>query len=65
VGHDGTVLIWNNDNTGSGREGILINIKEYAKSNVNKLTVSLRAFWYNTRGTGDVTLKATAYKGDK
>ena len=61
--NDGAVLLWNNDNTGSGREGILVNIKEYAKSNVNKLTVSLRAFWYNTRGTGDVTLKATAYKG--
>lgn len=61
--NDGAILLWNNDNTGSGREGILINIKEYAKSNVNKLTVSLRAFWYNTRGTGDVTLKATAYKG--
>lgn len=61
--NDGSVLLWNNDNTGSGREGILINIKEYAKSNLKQLAVSLRAFWFSTRGTGDVTLKATAYKG--
>ena len=61
--NDGAVLLWNNDNTGSGREGILINIKEYAKSNLKQLAVSLRAFWFSTRGTGDVTLKATAYKG--
>lgn len=61
--NDGSVLLWNNDNTGSGREGILINIKEYAKSNLKELAVSLRAFWFSTRGTGDVTLKATAYKG--
>ena len=61
--NDGAILLWNNDNIGSGREGILINIKEYAKTNINELTVSLRAFWYNKRFTGDVTLKATAYKG--
>jgi hypothetical protein len=61
--NDSTVLHWNNDNTGTGREGILINIKEYAKSNLNELAVSLRAFWYSTRGTGAVTLKATAYRG--
>lgn len=61
--NDGSVLLWNNDNTESGREGILINIKEYAKTNLNELAVSLRAFWFSARGTGDVTLKATAYKG--
>lgn len=62
---DANYLSWNNDNTGSGVEAVLVNLKELKKDfpGQKEFKVLLRAFWYNTRVSGDLTVEVNTYKG--
>ena len=62
---DANYLLWNNDNTGSGVEAVLVNLKELKKDfpGQKEFKVLLRAFWYSTRASGDLTVEVNTYKG--
>lgn len=63
--NDLTYLFWNSDNTGSGVEGILVDITALKRDfPVHKLfEVDLGAFWYGEKASGNVTLEVETYRG--
>lgn len=56
---------WGGDNTGYGREMILINLKEFKKDypDAKNLKFECKAFWYGERNDGNMNMNAEAYKG--
>lgn len=62
---DASYLLWNDDNTGSGVEAVLVNLKELKKDfpGQKEFKVLLRAFWYSTKASGDLTVEVNTYKG--
>lgn len=65
-GHrDDDYLIWNGDNRTNGVESVLIDMKKLINDNPQEVIflVALRAFWYATKYTGNVTVEFDSYKG--
>lgn len=62
---DERYLIWNNDNTGQGVESILLDVKQLATDFPDEpiISVALRAFWYSTKRTGNLSIEFATYKG--
>lgn len=62
---DGAYLFWNGDNTGSGVESVLLNLKQLKQdfSNQNNFEISLRAYWYSQKNTGNFSIQFESYKG--
>lgn len=57
---------WGSDNTGTGVEAILIDIKKFIEDNPstpNPIQVRMNAVWFATRLTGDITVGVTTYTG--
>lgn len=63
--NDGEYLRWGGDNTGSGVEAILLNMIKVAQDHpgVETLKVSMNAFWYSSRSTGNFKVQFEMYKG--
>lgn len=63
--NDGTYLIWSGDNTADGVETLLFDVKALSAAypTQEKILVTLAAFWYNSVGTGDVTMEYSSFKG--
>ncbi len=62
---DLTYLTWGGDNTGSGVESVLLNIKDL-KLNYplqTQFETTLKAFWYSSKITGDFKVQFESYKG--
>jgi hypothetical protein len=54
------------DNTGTGSEAVLMNLKDFVTANPgvpNPVTVEMYAFWYGSRNTGNASFEIVAYKG--
>lgn len=64
---DERYLIWNNDNTGQGVESILLDVKQLATDFPDEpvISVALRAFWYSTKRTGNLSIEFATYKGGR
>lgn len=62
---DKDYLLWAGDNTGSGTEAVLISTNNLLRDfkDKNKISILLKAFWYNTVGNGNFILSFTSYKG--
>ena len=62
---DGDYLSWGGDNTGSGVEAVLIDIKKLKQDflSINEFLIQIRAFWYSSRNNGTVTIQFESYKG--
>ena len=63
---DLTYLEWAGDNTTqSGSESVLINLKDIKTDfpNSNKISIMLKAFWYNTLLDGNFVLSYKSFKG--
>ena len=63
--NDNSYLIWNEDNTGTGVESVLIDIGKIiidypAESIIN---IKMDAFWYNSLGDGKLYLEFVTFKG--
>lgn len=57
---------WSGDNTGTtGGETVLIDFKNIKTDfpSLQELTTRFRAFWYNSRNSGDISYEVTTYKG--
>lgn len=65
LANDADYLYWNDDNTGSGVEGILVNIVNLKRDfpAQEEFIISLGAFWYNTKSSGDLSIEVNTYKG--
>lgn len=63
--HLSKYIKWGGDNTGYGREMILLNLKEFKKDypDLKEFKFTCRAFWYALRGDGNMNMNAQAYKG--
>lgn len=64
---DERYLVWNNDNTGQGVESILLDVKKLATDFPNEpvISVALRAFWYSTKRSGNLSIEFATYKGGR
>lgn len=62
---DGAYLNWNGDNTGSGVECVLLNLNQLKLDfpNINNFEISLRAYWYSQKNTGNFSLQFESFKG--
>lgn len=62
---DNDYLIWNNDNTGLGVESILVNSRNIVRDFPGQelISIDMRAFWYNTKRTGDLRIEFVSFKG--
>jgi len=59
-------ITWGGDNTGSvATEAVLVDFKNVLATYPAQEVISVRtgAFWYGSRGTGDITMSLLAYKG--
>jgi len=58
-------LIWGDDNTGTGLESVLIDVKRFKEvyPSEGNILVDFRSFWYSTTGSSPVVLDITAYSG--
>nr|UWG88143.1 MAG: hypothetical protein [Bacteriophage sp.] len=64
-------LYWGGDNTASGAECVMVDIKSIQDFYTNssnltipeQLVIQLRGNWYSSRLSGIVTVECTAYKG--
>lgn len=58
-------LYWGSDNTGTGYESVLLNVKQFLIQNPNStsITMDMRGFWYGTQGFQNVSISATLWKG--
>ncbi|PUZ25027.1 hypothetical protein DCC81_11985 [Chitinophaga parva] len=59
-------LYWASDNTQSGVEAVLMNLKQFVQDNVgvaNEIHVRMNAVWYAQHLTGDVQVQLTTYLG--
>lgn len=57
---------WSGDNLGTtGGETVLIDFKNIKTDfpSLQELTTRFRAFWYNSRNSGDISYEVTTYKG--
>lgn len=63
--NDGEYLLWNQDNTGSGVESVLVDIQKMiaAYPEQTNLKLILRAWWYRSCHNGNVTIEFSSYKG--
>lgn len=64
-GESGQYLTWNGDNTGTGTEAVLLDCARLAVDFPDKTSCRfrLRANWYAARGTGNMQVSFTTYKG--
>jgi len=65
-GSSDTYITWGGDNTGTNAtEAILVDFTQVLEDYPTQEVISVRtgAFWYRSRGTGDVTMSLLAYKG--
>lgn len=62
---DLTYLQWNQDNTGSGVESVLIDIKSIKQDfpNQKDIAIKMAAFWYSAISSGNVKLQFSLFKG--
>lgn len=61
-------VFWNSDNTGSlGLEAVSVNytklLTDYTGITVNPIRFRLNAWWFGTKGTGDITVEFLTYTG--
>lgn len=58
-------LQWGADNTSVGYESVLVNFDRLAQDfpSATTFTIRLRAFWYNVRADGDITVEFATYLG--
>lgn len=58
-------LIWGGDNTGTGLESVLIDVKRFKElyPTSSSLVVDFRSFWYAATGSSPVVLDITSYSG--
>lgn len=67
IGSSTPYLNWGADNTGSsGIEAILIDLKKFVAdfpSTPNPVKVRMNAVWFTSKGTGDIIIELTTYKG--
>ena len=65
--YDTTGLDFSGDNQGEGVEAVLINFQDIinygGKPSRNNTEISLRAFWYATRGSGEFNIELATYLG--
>ncbi len=61
---DNNYLQWGGDNTGSGVEAVLIDVKALQQGfpDVQEFLIQIRALWFSSRGTGDVVIEFESYK---
>jgi len=59
------ILQWSGDNTGTGTEAILFNVKNFRELNptVTNLVLDCRAQWYSVVGTDPIRLRVSTYLG--
>ena len=59
------LLKWGGDNLGTGFEAVLVNLRgiRAAYPGMVDIQVGLAAFWYGSRGSQPVSIKATLWKG--
>ena len=65
-GSSDAYITWGGDNTGSNAtEAVLVDFKKVLEDYPTQEEISVRtgAFWYSSRGTGDITMSMLAYKG--
>ncbi len=61
---DGEYLHWNGDNTGSGVESVLLNLKALTNDYSDQVfQIALRSYWFRTKVTGDFKIQFESYKG--
>lgn len=65
LSNDENFLLWNQDNTGSGVESVLIDIQKMiaAYPDQENFQLILRAWWYRSCNNGNLTIEFTSYKG--
>ncbi len=63
--NENPVIIFGDDNTGVGKESVLINLKKIKElyPNEDKVIIDARAFWYGNIGVENVNLKVDLYRG--
>jgi hypothetical protein len=54
-------LYWGGDNTGFGVESVYVDLTQFSSSAT--VSVTAKAWWYNIRNSGDMTLEIVAYSG--
>lgn len=61
---DGQYLIWGGDNTSSGIECVLLNIKQMSTdfNDQNTLRVDCKCFWYSAVASGNLKIQFATYK---
>lgn len=62
---DGDYLEWGGDNTGVGYEAVRIDFEQLGADfpDTEQLVIRMRAFWYGSRGSGDMNVEFTGYAG--
>ena len=62
---DDVYLEWGGDNTGIGYEAVLIDFEQLGADfpGTGELIIRMRAFWYASRGSGDINVEFTGYTG--
>lgn len=63
--NDAEYLIWNSDNTDSGVEGVLVDISALKRDfpSQKDFVISLAAFWFNAKYSGDLSVEVNTYRG--
>jgi hypothetical protein len=59
------ILTWGGDNTGTGFEAVLIDLKQFKIEYPSEpsITIDMNAMWYGQVGTNPVIMEITMYKG--
>ena len=62
---DGSYLQWGGDNTGSGVEAVLLDVKSLSRdySSVPNIEVAIKAFWFSSSNNGNISLEFETYIG--
>ena len=65
LANDADYLSWNDDNRGSGVEGILVNILNLKRDfpGQKDFVISLAAFWFDKKYSGDLNIEVNTYRG--
>ena len=65
INYNGVYLQWGGDNQGLGVEAILIDIKKIKQDFplATEITFKCGAWWYGSRGTGDMNMNAQGFQG--
>ena len=58
-------LVWGGDNTGTGLESVLIDVKRFKElyPSSSNIVADFRSYWYASTGSSPVVLDITAYSG--